>query len=97
MSEKQKRKLGPTTIKGAILEIVLSLLFFVGSAVLLVFAYATLRAKQFNDWFLPLLFVLGVSFICFVDGIISIFRILKQRKEQEQLKNESKKDDTKNF
>lgn len=97
MSEKQKRKLGPTTIKGAILEIVLSLLFFAGSAVLLVFVHATLRAKQFNDWFLPLLFVLGVSLICLVDGIISISRILKQQKEQEQLKNENKKDDTKNF
>lgn len=88
MAKKQNKETKPKTIKGAILEIILSILAICAIFALTIFFYESYKKQsyRFQEAFTYMLFMFGLAFIFLLDGIISIPVIIKKRKTEKSQK-----------
>ena len=88
----ENKKIGVNSIKGAIIEIVVSLLVLCGT--LIVFFIASQSANGLVDTMELLLICAFASIFFLLDGIITIPYVIKQKRIQKNKENLDKKDTT---
>lgn len=91
MEEKKNKKLGVTTIKGAIIEIIISALVFCGTIILFYIASQSAHGVEV-DLARLLIICIFASVIFLLDGIITIPYVIKQKKSQKNNGNSELKE-----
>ncbi len=89
---KKDKKKNAKTIKGAIIEIIVSLIVLVGFFALSVYDNSVSATVRFQSRFVFYILVFVVAGLSLLDGIISIPCIIKKRKaKNDEHKDESEK------
>lgn len=88
---KKEKKVGVHTIKGGIIEIIISFIILIGNFALTVYDNTVLATPRFYSRFTIYLFIFILSFLSLLDGIMTILVILKDKKKN---KNDEDKTDS---
>lgn len=88
---KKEKKVGVHTIKGGIIEIIISFIILIGNFALTVYDNTVSATPRFYSRFTIYLFIFILSFLSLLDGIMTILVILKDKKKN---KNDEDKTDS---